>query len=283
MSRRMRGRPDPEPPDPPSIPPDRAIVILKRQADRAEALIAQPTVEDSAYEAWQNDTREYLTQAFGRGADNVSRVVAEGRLFSFGEGGDYTPRYKSALRGQVALLNGCIEQLQERLIIWKTSAPPGTPSLSAPGQDVFVVHGHDEGTKQMVARVLEKVRLRPIILHEQPDKGRTIIEKFEAHAPNAGYAVVIVTGDDLGRLHPGKNPQPPEVERPRARQNVILEWGYFLGRLGRERVAALCDPGVELPSDYSGVLVIRLGDDTWQFRLAKEMKAAGLRVDLNDL
>lgn len=143
---------------------------------------------------------------------------------------------------------------------------------------VFVVHGHDEATKEKVARFLEKLKLEAVILHEQPNKGRTVIEKFTDYA-DVSFAVVLMTGDDVG----GVKGTPPKELTPRARQNVVLELGYFLARLGRGHVCALFEPGVEIPSDYSGVLYLPLDDaGAWKLQLAREVKAAGIQVDLND-
>ena len=98
---------------------------------------------------------------------------------------------------------------------------------------VFVIHGHDESARESVARFLEKLELEPIILHEQPNKGRTIIEKFEDYA-DVRFAVVLLTPDDVGAVK-----DRADDLRPRARQNVVFEFGFFIGKLGRERVCAL--------------------------------------------
>jgi predicted nucleotide-binding protein len=144
---------------------------------------------------------------------------------------------------------------------------------------VFVVHGHDGALKNAVARLLEKLELQPVILHEQPNKGRTIIEKFLDYA-DVAFAVVLLTPDDLGGMVAGD----PSKFKPRARQNVILELGFFLGKLTRQRVAAIYSDGVELPSDYSGVLFIPYdAGGAWQYQIAKELKAAGVRIDLNKI
>ena len=144
---------------------------------------------------------------------------------------------------------------------------------------VFIVHGHNDAVKDAVARVVEKIGLEPIVLHEQPNKGLTIIEKFLAFS-DVGFAVVLLTPDDVG----GKKDSPQHSLKPRARQNVIFELGFFLGRLGRERVVALHDPSVEMLSNYSGVLFIPSDDrGAWRMHLAKEMKEAGLPADLNKL
>jgi predicted nucleotide-binding protein len=141
---------------------------------------------------------------------------------------------------------------------------------------VFIVHGHNDAILQTVARFVEKLHLKPIILFEQPGQGKSIIEKFEKYS-STKYAVVLFTPDDLGRASKESNLQ------PRARQNVVLELGYFIGKLGRQNVAVLFDESVEMPSDYRGVEYIALDPaGAWKFKLAREMKAAGLPIDMND-
>lgn len=117
-----------------------------------------------------------------------------------------------------------------------------------------------------------------MILHEQANEGRAIIEKFESHAADAAYAVVIATADDVGWA------KDADTERPRPRQNVILELGFFFGRLGRARVALLYEEGVERPSDIDGVLYVPLdAAGAWKPALARELKAAGVGVDPSGL
>ena len=141
---------------------------------------------------------------------------------------------------------------------------------------IFVIHGHDESARETVARFLEKLGLEPIILHEQPNKGRTIIEKFVDYA-DVGFAVVLLTPDDVGAI----KGQEADL-RPRARQNVVFEFGYFIGRLGRGNVCALVRGDVERPSDYDGVLYVPLDEnDGWKMRILRELKAAGFEVDAN--
>lgn len=146
-------------------------------------------------------------------------------------------------------------------------------------KSVFIVHGHDDATKEKVARFLERLDLEAIILHEQVNKGMTIIEKFEEHSKRAGFAVVLFTPDDVA--YPlGEE----EKKQPRARQNVVLEMGYFIGLLGRNNVSVLYKGEVELPSDILGVVYTRIdSSDSWKLYLAKELKTAGYSVDLNKL
>lgn len=129
--------------------------------------------------------------------------------------------------------------------------------------------------KATVARFLSKLGLNPIILAEQVNGGRTVIEKFEQEA-DVPFAVVLLSPDDVGGLKGTKTTQ------DRARQNVILELGYFIGRLGRSNVCALKKGDIELPSDFVGVVYTPFtGEDGWKLKLAQEMRAAGMRVDLN--
>ena len=160
--------------------------------------------------------------------------------------------------------------------------PPNSPLATAqPPMDaeVFIVHGHDVAAKEGVARFLMKLDIEPTILSEEPSAGRTIIEKLEESFAEGieGFAVVLMTPDDIGAVK-----SQPKAMKPRARQNVILELGYFMGLLGRDRVCALYRAGVELPSDYHGVAYIPLDDEgAWQLGLARELKKAGFDVDLN--
>ena len=140
---------------------------------------------------------------------------------------------------------------------------------------VFIVHGRDDATKTIIAQFLKELVLRPIILHEQANKGRTIIEKFEDHSSDVTYAVILLTPDDLGGLI-----SEPTKLSPRARQNVVFEMGHFFGRLGRGKVCALLSPGVERPSDIDGILHIPLDQGgEWKGKLLLELKAAGLKVE----
>ncbi len=142
---------------------------------------------------------------------------------------------------------------------------------------VFIVHGHDEAIREKVARFVERLGLTAIILHEQPNQGRTLIEKFISHSQVA-FAVVLLTPDDIG----GSKTANSKEYLPRARQNVVFELGYFVGLLGRDRVCALCVPTVDLPSDYVGTVYVKLDPDgAWKLSLAREMKSAGLNVSLD--
>lgn len=137
-------------------------------------------------------------------------------------------------------------------------------------RDVFIVHGHDSGAKEEVARFVERLRLNAVILHEQPDVGQTVIEKFTKHS-DVGYAIILYTPCDEGKAIT------ESAYKKRARQNVIFEHGYFVAKLGRSNVCALVRNDVEIPSDLSGVLYIPM-DGQWKYRVIDELKEAGYAV-----
>ncbi|MBD3819717.1 MAG: nucleotide-binding protein [Brevundimonas diminuta] len=151
--------------------------------------------------------------------------------------------------------------------------PVAEVSQVATTKRVFLVHGRDGAIKNEVARFLEKMGLDVTILHERPNKGRTLITKFQEESADVTFAVVLITPDDMGGLADSES-------KPRARQNVIFELGFFIGRLGSERVCALMTEGVERPSDYDGVAYVPLdASGGWKSDLIKELAAARVPLD----
>jgi len=141
---------------------------------------------------------------------------------------------------------------------------------------VFIVHGQETDPSNAVARFLQDIGLTPVVLHEQVNRGLTVIEKVEANS-DVGFAVVLLTPDDMG----GLKGQAPE---PRPRQNVVLELGYFLGKLGRSKVCALKRGNMEIPSELAGVVWEPMDErGGWKLALARELKAAGHQIDLNTI
>jgi predicted nucleotide-binding protein len=176
----------------------------------------------------------------------------------------------------IGLLSKAIEGLKERLE--KEGAAPAAPE-STPTQPkerskrVFIVHGQDDGPKHAVARFLTTIELEPIILHEQASGGRTIIEKIEEY-DDVGFAVVLLTPDDEGRK------KGEDKLNGRARQNVVLELGYFLAHLQRKHVVAMVKGNVEKPSDFSGVIYVPYDDHgAWKTALARELEGANYDLD----
>ena len=263
----------------PEIPPADGIRLLNQQIQRAEELLASRPIAPDALSSWELLTRNFLTKAFGNLSPNVSAVTDIGKYgaFPMNAGPDWWENHNAkSLQTKVSCLRGLVELLDAELSLSGESAPP----LDVPTQlsrRVFLVHGHHDGLLHEVARYLERLNLAPIILREQPSSGRTIIEKFVDFS-DVGYAVVLLTPDDRG----GTIKATFEQQRPRARQNVMLELGYFLGKLSRNRVTALHMGDVEIPSDYSGVAFVGIDDrGAWRLELARELKASGLDIDMN--
>ncbi len=153
------------------------------------------------------------------------------------------------------------------------------PSKKHDLRKVFIVHGHDNEAKETAARFIERLGLQPVILHEQANTGRTIIEKFETYSDDITFAVVLLTPDDVGAVASDASNL-----KPRARQNVIMELGYFMGKLGRLSVCALYKGGVELPSDYQGVIYIEMDSaGVWKSKIAQEFVQAKLPINLEAL
>ena len=146
---------------------------------------------------------------------------------------------------------------------------------------IFVVHGHDEEMKHAVARVLISLNLEPIILQEKPNENKTLIEKLEQYS-DVDFAVVLLSPDDIAY----EKEESETDGKFRARQNVILELGYFLGKLDRHHVFVLYreSNNFEIPSDYFGVLYTKYDESgAWRYNMGKEMKAIDTKIDINGL
>lgn len=176
----------------------------------------------------------------------------------------------STLQGEVDAL---IEDVEFNAPLQSRNEAP-TPKQRPPepqSNSIFIVHGRDDAAKTEVARLVERAGLEAIILHEQANGGRTIIQKFEDHGSAAGFAIVIMTPDDLGGLN-------TTSLQPRARQNVIGEMFWFAGRLGRERVCALKKGAIEVPTDFAGVGYVDMDDSgTWKKVVLRELDHAGYK------
>lgn len=170
----------------------------------------------------------------------------------------------------LALLQQVVKGLTEDLDEDQTRPvqPVAVVELS---KEIFIVHGRDDAAKNEVARLVERAGLETIILHEQANGGRTIIEKFEKHGGSAGFAIVIMMPDDVGGLDPG-------TLQPRARQNVIGEMFWFAGRLGRERVCALKKGALEVPTDFAGVGYVDMdASGAWKKDVLRELEHGGYK------
>ena len=177
----------------------------------------------------------------------------------------------------IAILMQAIKSLEEQLGEHGQFPASGDSTADegvSRSRKVFIVHGHEGEPREALSGFLRKIEFIPVILHEQSNQGRTIIEKFEAHA-DVAFAVVLLTPDDVGGAKGSEL-------KPRARQNVILELGYFIGKLGRRNVCAIKLGELEIPSDILGVVWTPFDEHgAWKTALAKELRDAGHDIDWN--
>ena len=278
---------------PPEKPPLRLRVSVEdarsRLADRAgkgrrlkEIVINSWETLDSAkkeYSKWNSYNRELLKQLFTVDELSIEYARFYATVLSTERNlGRDIREFHEEVEDKVHRLESIAERLElipmSDDISVRLDATANTPASTS---RVFVVHGHDEAVREGVARFLERLDLEPVILHEQANEGMTVIEKLERHS-DVRFAVILLTPDDEGRSIGDAD----GILRPRARQNVVLELGYFTAKLGRKAVCALHRGSLELPSDYLGVAYVPIDEGGgWQLRLAKELKAAGFPIDMN--
>lgn len=274
-----------------TIPPNSAIEKIKGQIASGEIIAALnansfeifvPKLKDA--ESWSGVNYELFHKIF---ADTTVAIaydnIARFRQSAEGTWVDEGKRLTLEIKEAISFLKGILGRINILNDPDKPASVNTNPiyhdvrSLDKRGENkIFIVHGHDVAVKETVARFITQLGLEPIILHEQPNEGNTIIEKFEKNA-DVYFAVVLLTPDDIG-YPTGKS----EASKSRARQNVVFELGYFISRLGRRRVCALHKGEIEIPSDYHGIIYVPLDDSgAWKLSLARDMKSAGIDIDLN--
>jgi predicted nucleotide-binding protein len=258
-------------------------VIAKGEKLRDEIAIQEagssPYAAIAALEAWDGHVRRLLDGAFtGPGpAADYSFVIHKDFLTN---GGSFAENQRRIIAAYTLRLSA-LERISDLLELYEEPADAIKLGRSHPASKastaVFIVHGHANGPKYEVARYLETATsAQPVILHEQAKRGQVIIETLESFAATAAFAIVLLTADDQGCAVGANDVQ------GRARQNVVFELGFFIGALGRSRVAVLYEDGVELPSDMNGILYTILdAQGAWRIGLGRELRAAGFAVDLN--
>lgn len=257
-----------------------ASQLTKRFGPEQRAL--ETRIEGALDSVFGHDTVERKRYRRAESLDHGSVTMYVG---GYGSGPDQgalaRKNVEEGKRAVVQVLQGAIQWLKDEI----GDADTGTDEMATESDQragtlsrkIFVVHGHDDGIREAVARLVERLGFEAIILKEQANQGRTIIEKIEANS-DVGFAIVLLSPDDVGGKVGG-------AQAPRARQNVLLELGYFIGKLGRSRVCALTTSnGMELPTDFAGV-VWEPYDDAggWKQTLARELQAVGFDIDWNKL
>jgi len=198
---------------------------------------------------------------------------------------DSSPTWKAIETGKNVTdkyITGPAGHKKDNVVVQTRKFASTKPVAGSNGKEkVFVVHGHNNALKDETCVFLSAIGFEPIVLHRQPDKGLTVIEKFEEYS-NVKYAIVLLTPDDYGFIADElKKPDNERVGEFRARQNVIFELGFFIGRLGRQSVCCLFK-NVEVPSDISGLIYKKVNKsvDEIGYEIIKELKAAGLHPKL---
>lgn len=233
----------------------------------------------SEYSSWHDYNLELLKQSFSEPFNEYRKNYDNiGQWSGLMLGGSKSNAEK--VKDFIKLLNAKVDNLKklfQKTDLLKSSKiePAIHQEIEFDKSKVFIVHGHDDLAKEETARFIEKLGFSPIILHEQASSGLTIIEKIESYT-NVGFGVVLYTPCDIG----AKNGDESDLKL-RARQNVVFEHGYLIGKIGRKNVTALVKGTIETPNDISGVVYISMSND-WKFALAKELKSSGFPVDMNN-
>jgi predicted nucleotide-binding protein len=285
-------RPSTSQPESKELTPDEQLAAVGRLEARITELRALDVSalqagDDPPVQDLQQRIKSTLANIYGESSRQYARLNGAASLdatsyslslYGDGPGTSVTEIRQGVDRGRnraISILQGEVDALKENLQFNPTPAASKIVTMSTVeaelNDDIFIVHGRDEAAKEAVARVIARAGLNPVILHEQPNGGKTIIEKFEKHGSAAGFAVVIATPDDVGGLA-GVAP----ALKSRARQNVIGEMFWFAGRLGREKVCALVKGDIEMPTDFAGVVYTPLDDHGgWKAKLLQELSEAG--------
>lgn len=262
----------------PTLPPERAKELIKKQIGQIDGLL-QLRYDDPAVRKWDNMTEQILIKTFGKPHDNLSDFTSArhgGAILMAGDDYAFQEQYKGNLQECKKLLEGFIEQLD----IFSGPTPAEEVIEKEIGKllskKIFIVHGHDEQARSELALILTRLGLEPIILHEKPSEGMTLIEKLEKHS-DVGFAFILLTPDDVGESIENK-----DNLKPRARQNVVFEFGLFVGKIGRNRVCCLYKGNTELPSDLHGLVYLPFEKSVNEIQLdiVKELRAAGYEVNI---
>lgn len=238
---------------------------------------AQEDTFNNARRKWQLYVEELLKRSFSISNNEYHKGFYEtGQSLIYVPGQDYIQDERDEIGKKVAYLESLIERIPLIPSSVEISIAPIEPKNTTKSKKVFIVHGHDVANRAEVELWVKKLGLEPIVLFKQASGGKTIIEKLEEETDSVSFAIILYTACDFGRN------KDDVKEQPRARQNVVFEHGYLCAKLGRDRVCALIEPGIEVPSDLAGIVYVSLSA-SWEYILAKEMKKVGLDIDMNKL
>ena len=247
----------------------------------SEVIEIETSIKDALAAAFGNGTHRYNRFEDAANLDAGPHTVRMAPAFGRGQSIDYDQRDAVEARQYLAegkqrsigLLQLAIRSLEDDLADLAPSSPTPPQIARTSSDKVFLVHGRDDDAKNEVALFLRNIGLDPIILHLKPNGGRDLLTKFREESAGAGFAVVLMTPDDEGSIAGGGDRQPG------ARQNVVFELGFFIGKLGPSSVAALVKGNVERPSDFNGIVYIPFDAGSWKTLLARELHHAKIPFD----
>ena len=267
------------------IPVDEIRARIEERIDKAPRIATDEVKSNSDYQRveqeysrWSTYNEELLRRSFStpKLAEEYSWFMSKGFGRINPSAQQQAQDLKQTVEEKISRLQSILDRLELIPLCPPQSEQQSPVRTSLSHSRVFIVHGHDEAARESLARFLEKLGIEAVILHEQASSGRTIIEKLEDFS-DVSFAAILLTPDDVGAVISTE----PSL-RPRARQNVVVELGYFIGKLGRKNVCALHKGGVELPSDILGIVYVNFDEDgAWKLLLARELVASGFSIDMN--
>lgn len=258
------------------------VKAIKKLTEQIEKLEDLPHYhyrgENIEFDKWKRFATLTIEKVLGNShADEFSGIRYRPTSFSINSNGhEFIEAHNRGRIKAKAKIESFIEEIEE---FWEEEKniqdiqEKNIPKIDK--SKIFIVHGHDDGLVAKVQLFLKKIGLEGIVLHEQANLGKVILEKLE-HYTNVGFAIVLYTPCDLGKA------KADGELKARARQNVVFEHGYLMGKLGRENVAFIVDGKIETPGDISGA-VYSSTSNHWQFDIVKELKAVGYEVSADNL
>lgn len=227
------------------------------------------TGSNPEFVAWNNSLIRFMEKEYGINSTTTNNFRNRKYSLSIYPVGTSEERFISVFKRDMnvtlAELSVLLEEEQEN--IDDIEGFTQLPEINKNSKKVFIVHGRDESKKYELYGFLHDQGLQPIILHDQVNNGRTIIEKIENNS-DVACAIILLTPDDVGKLNDDK-----EQLKTRARQNVIFEAGYFMGKLGRDRTILISGVEENL-SDIDGIVYLDINN--YRYNLLKELKELGL-------
>jgi predicted nucleotide-binding protein len=261
-----------------------AIEKINILIDKLENLQYSNDIIENEYKKWNRKSSRYVESIFGKNSQHINEhndIIFEdyGSIYC-SDANDDLNTFISGKKEMKSLLESFIEEIEEWI---DTTITKVEKQIKVKDKtQVFIVHGHDDLAKNEVARFIEKLGLEPIILHEQANGGKTIIEKIEDYT-NVDFGIVIYTPCDVGAKAKANVLDTLDLQ-PRARQNVVFEHGFLNGKLGRHNVCALVKNNLEKPNDISGLVYVDMDNaGAWKMSLAKDLKKSNYYIDMNKL